>query len=242
MINLSVVGGLMSRAEDGPAGKAASSPGDDLSERQRKIVQAIQDSIEKYGFPPSLREMGDAVKLKSTSAVSYQLAALEAKGVLRRQRGRSRAIELLRPVSSAASAPKDAAVEVLPEETVLVPLIGRIAAGPPMLAEENIEGVFRVPSWLLPGSGKVFLLKIVGESMIGAGIRDGDLVLVRSQPDAENGDIVAARIDEEATVKTLARSPDYVWLVPHNDAYPPIPGDGATILGKIVSVLRKVEQ
>jgi repressor LexA len=229
----------MSRAEDGPAGKPEPSPGDDLTERQRKIVHAIQDSIEKRGFPPSLREIGDAVKLKSTSAVSHQLAALEARGVLRRDPGRSRAIELLQP--SAASAPEDAAVEVLAQEIVLVPLIGRIAAGPPMLAEENIEGIFRVPSWLLPGSGRVFLLKVVGDSMIGAWIRDSDLVLVRSQPDAENGDIVAAMIDGEATVKTLSRSANHVWLMPHNQTYPPIPGDDAIIIGKVVCVLRKVE-
>jgi repressor LexA len=231
----------MSRADGGPAGRPEPSPEDDLTERQLNIVQAIRDTIEKRGFPPSLREIGDAVRLKSTSAVSHQLAALEAKGVLRRDPGRSRAIELLLPALAAVSAPEDAAVEVLAEDTVLVPLMGPIAAGPPILAEENIEGMFRVPSWLLPGSGRVFLLRITGDSMIGAGIRDGDLVLVRSQPDAENGDIVAAMIDHEATVKTLTRSPDYVWLVPHNPAYPPIPGDGATILGKIVSVLRKVE-
>jgi repressor LexA len=231
----------MSRADDGPAGQPEPSPEDDLTERQLNIVQAIRDTIEKRGFPPSLREIGDAVQLKSTSAVSHQLAALEAKGVLRRDPGRSRAIELLPPALAAVSAPEDAAVEVLAEDTVLVPLMGPIAAGPPILAEDNIEGMFRVPSWLLPGSGRVFLLRITGDSMIGVGIRDGDLVLVRSQPDAENGDIVAAMIDQEATVKTLTRSPDYVWLVPHNPAYPPIPGDGATILGKIVSVLRKVE-
>jgi repressor LexA len=203
-------------------------------------VQAIQGSIEKRGFPPSLREIGDAVKLKSTSAVSHQLSVLEAKGVLRRQPGRSRAIELLQP--SAASAPDDAAVEVLAQEIVLVPLMGRIAAGPPMLAEENIEDRFPVPSWQLPGSGKVFLLKIVGDSMIGAGIKNGDLVLIRNQPDAENGDIVAAMIDDEATVKTLTRSAGHVWLMPHNPAYTPIPGDDAIIIGKVVSVLRKVEQ
>ena len=230
----------MSRAEDGSAGKPEPSPGDDLTERQRKIVQAIQDAIEKHGFPPSLREIGNAVKLKSTSAVSHQLAVMEAKGVLRRQPGRSRAIELLQ--FSAASAPEDAAAEVLAQETVLVPLMGRIAAGPPMLAEENIEGRFPVPSWQLPGSGRVFLLRIVGDSMIGAGIRDGDFVLVRNQPDAENGDIVAAMIDGEATVKTLQLTTDHVWLMPHNLAYTPIAGDDATILGKVVSVLRKVEQ
>lgn len=229
----------MSRAEDGQSGQPEPSPGHDLTERQRRIVQAIQDSIEKRGFPPSLREMGDAVKLRSTSAVSHQLSVLEAKGVLRRDPGRSRAIELLQ--SSAASAPEDAAVEVLAQETVLVPLMGRIAAGPPMLAEENIEGKFPVPSWQLPGSGKVFLLKIVGDSMIGAGIKNGDFVLVRSQPDAENGDIVAAMIDGEATVKTLQLTTGHVWLMPHNLAYTPIAGDDAIIIGKVVSVLRKVE-
>jgi repressor LexA len=223
-------------------GQPEPGPEYDLTERQRKVVQVIRDSIERCGFPPSLREIGDAVELKSTSAVSHQLAALESKGVLRRQPGRSRAIELLPPAQTAASTPKDAAVDVLAQEIVLVPLMGRIAAGPPMLAEENIEGKFPVPSWQLPGSGKVFLLKIVGDSMIGAGIKNGDLVLVRNQPDAENGDIVAAMIDDEATVKTLTRSAGHVWLMPHNQAYTPIPGDDAIIIGKVVSVLRKIER
>jgi repressor LexA len=231
---------MSSTAEDVHPGQPEPSPEDDLTERQRKVVHAIRDSIEKCGFPPSLREIGDAVELKSTSAVSHQLSVLETKGVLRRQPGRSRAIELLQP--SAASTPEDAAVEVLAQEIVLVPLMGRIAAGPPMLAEENVEDTFPVPSWLLPGSGRVFLLKIVGDSMIGAGIRNEDLVLVRSQPGAENGDIVAAMIDDEATVKTLTRSAGHVWLMPHNQAYTPIPGDDAIILGKVVSVFRKVGQ
>jgi len=234
---------MSSTAEDVHPGQPEPSSEDDLTERQRKVVQAIRGSIEKRGFPPSYREIRDAAELKSISAVSHQLAGLEAKGVLRREPGRPRAIELLQPAPYAASAPENAAVEVLlgQDDTVLVPLIGRIAAGPPMLAEENIEATFPVPRWLLPGSGRVFLLKIVGDSMIGAGIRDGDLVLVRNQPNAENGDIVAAMIDDEATVKTLTRSASHVWLMPHNQAYLPIPGDDAIIIGKIFSVLRKVE-
>jgi repressor LexA len=190
----------MSRAEDGQAGQSKPNPEDDLTGRQRKIVHAIRDSIEKRGFPPSLREIGEAVGLKSISAVSHQLATLETKGVLHHDPGLPRAIELLQPAPSATGAPEDAAVEVLAQGTVVVPLIGRIAAGPPIPVEENIEDVFPVPSWLLPASGRVFLLRIVGDAMIGAGIRDGDFVLVRNQPDAENGDIVAAMIDGEATV------------------------------------------
>ena len=227
----------------GPHDAAVGQPGTVYHDDRSRIVgqrQSEEDDEEERGEECLYR---DAAELKSISAVSHQLAGLEAKGVLRREPGRPRAIELLQPAPYAASAPENAAVEVLlgQDDTVLVPLIGRIAAGPPMLAEENIEATFPVPRWLLPGSGRVFLLKIVGDSMIGAGIRDGDLVLVRNQPDAENGDIVAAMIDDEATVKTLTRSASHVWLMPHNQAYLPIPGDDAIIIGKIFSVLRKVE-
>jgi repressor LexA len=129
---------------------------------------------------------------------------------------------------------------VLPHDTLLVPLIGRIAAGPPILAEENFQDLILLPSWLVP-SRELFLLHVVGDSMIGAGIADGDLVVVRDQQAADNSDIVAAMTDGEATVKTLSLASGHVWLMPHNLAYMPIPGDDAIILGKIVSVLRKVE-
>ncbi len=232
---------MSSAAEDGPPGQREPSPEDALTSRQRKITQAIRDSLDHRGYPPSLREMGKAAGLKSTSAVSHQLSVLEAKGVLRRDYGRPRALEILLPARSTAKASDDAAINVLPQDTVPVPLIGRIAAGPPILAEENTEDIVPLPSWLVPRSGKLFLLKVVGDSMIGAAIADGDLVVVRDQQVAENGDIVAAMIDGEATVKTLKLATGHVWLMPHNLAYTPIPGDEATILGKVVSVLRKVE-
>ena len=232
---------MSSTAEDRPVAQRKPRPPDALSSRQRKILRAIHDSIEQRGYPPSLREIRDAVGLESISAVSYQLSVLEAKGVLRRDPGLPRAIEILRPARSTAEAPKDASVTVLPQDTVLVPLIGRIAAGPPILAEENFEDFIPLPRWLVPRTGELFLLRVVGDSMIGAAITDGDLVLVRDQQVAENGDTVVAMIDGEATVKTLQLGAGHVWLMPHNLAYTPIPGDDAIILGKVVSVLRKVE-
>ena len=231
---------MSSTANDRPPARRKPRPGNALSARQRKIVQAIRGSIEHRGYPPSLREIRDAAGLKSISAVAHQLSALEAKGVLRRDPGRSRAMEVLLPARPTAGAPGDAA-SVPPQDTVLVPLIGRIAAGPPILAEENFEDLILLPGWLVPRSGELFVLRVVGDSMIGAGIADGDLVVVRDQQVAENGDIVAAMIDGEATVKTLSLASGHVWLMPHNLAYMPIPGDDAIILGKIVSVLRKVE-
>jgi repressor LexA len=231
-----------STAEERPPAQRKPRPREALSSRQRKILQAIRDSIEQRGYPPSLREIRDAVGLDSISAVSYQLSVLEAKGVLRRDPGLPRAIEILRPARASAQAPKDATVTVLPQDAVLVPLIGRIAAGPPILAEENFEDFIPLPRWLVPRTGELFLLRVVGDSMIGAAITDGDLVLVRDQQVAENGDIVAAMIDGEATVKKLSVASGHVWLLPHNQAYAPIPGDEAIILGKVVSVLRKVEQ
>ena len=226
---------MRSTAEDRRPAQRKSRPRNALSARQRKIVRAIRASIEQRGYPPSLREIGDAVGLDSISAVSYQLSVLETKGVLRRDPGRPRAIEVLRPARSTA------AVTVLPQDTVLVPLIGRIAAGPPILAEENFEDLVLLPSWLVPRTGDLYLLRVVGDSMIGAAIADGDLVLVRDQQVADNGDIVAAMIDGEATVKTLKLTTGHVWLMPHNLAHTPIPGDDVIILGKVVSVLRKVE-
>ena len=234
-------GPMSSAAEDKHPAQGKPRPRDSLSSRQRKVVRAIRDSIEQRGYPPSLREIGDAAGLKSISAVSHQLSTLETKGVLRRDPGRPRALEILRPPGSTAKASKDAAINSVTQDTVLVPLIGRIAAGPPILAEENIEDIVPLPSWLVPRSGDLFLLRVVGDSMVGAAVADGDLVLVRDQQVAENGDIVAAMIDGEATVKTLKLATHHVWLMPHNPAYTPIPGDEAIILGKVVSVLRKVE-
>jgi len=130
-------------------------------------------------------------------------------------------------------------MDIASQEAVYVPMVGRIAAGGPILAEESIEDIFPLPRQIV-GEGTLFMLRVVGDSMINAAIADGDWVVVRQQPKAENGEIVAAMIDGEATVKTFKRSDDHVWLMPHNPAYTPIPGNDATILGKVVTVLRKV--
>lgn len=232
---------MSSASEDGYPSQRELPQEDALTSRQRRIVQAIRESLDHRGYPPSLREMGEAAGLKSTSAVSHQLSVLEAKGVLHRDPGRPRALEILLPARSIAKAFDDVTINLLPRDIVPVPLIGRIAAGPPILAEENIEDIVPLPNWLIPRSGELFLLRVVGDSMIGAAIADGDLVVVRDQQVAENGDIVAAMIEGEATVKTLEMATGHVWLMPHNPAYTPIPGDEATIVGKVVAVLRKIE-
>ncbi len=215
-----------------------------LTWRQRKVLQVIRDSVQRRGYPPSMREIGEAVGLTSTSSVSYQLSTLQSKGYLRRDAGRPRTVEVRLPghpaVRPEAEEPEEAAVlDIASQDAAYVPLIGRIAAGGPILAEEAIEDIFPLPKQLV-GNGTLFLLKVVGDSMINAAIADGDWVVVRQQAVADNGDIVAAMIDGEATVKTFKRADDHIWLMPHNPIYTPIPGDHATILGKIVAVLRRV--
>ena len=206
-----------------------------LTERQRRVIEVIRDSVQRRGYPPSMREIGQAVGLSSTSSVAHQLMALERKGFLRRDPHRPRAyevrgVEVARPeVTERPSRPS----------TSYVPLVGRIAAGGPILAEQSVEDVFPLPRQLV-GDGELFALKVTGDSMIEAAIMDGDWVTVRRQPVAENGDIVAAMIDGEATVKRLKREDGHIWLMPHNAAYQPIPGDSATILGKVVAVLRRI--
>jgi repressor LexA len=187
-----------------------------------------------------MREIGDAVGLTSPSSVSHQLRTLESKGYLRRAANQSRAIEVRLPENSASTVSFAAAsAEGEQVSAALVPLVGRIAAGGPVLAEEAVEDVFALPKQLV-GEGELFMLKVVGDSMIDAAICDGDWVVVRQQPVADNGDIVAALLDGEATVKTFKRSDGHVWLMPHNPAYTPILGDDATVMGKVVSVLRRV--
>ena len=216
-----------------------------LTWRQRKVLQVIRESVQQRGYPPSMREIGEAVGLTSTSSVSYQLSTLQSKGYLRRDAGRPRTVEVRLPghpaIRPEAEEPEAArpALDIASQDAAYVPWIGRIAAGGPILAEEAIEDIFPLPKQLV-GNGTLFLLKVTGDSMINAAITDEDWVVVRQQPDAENGDIVAAMLDGEATVKTLKRSDSHVWLMPHNPAYTPIPGDDATILGKVVAVLRRV--
>jgi repressor LexA len=218
-------------------------PGHVLTWRQRKVLQVIRDSVQRRGYPPSMREIGEAVGLTSTSSVSYQLSTLQAKGYLRRDAGRPRTVEVRLPghpaVRPEREADDDSPMDIASQEAAYVPLIGRIAAGGPILAEEAIEDIFPLPRQIV-GEGNLFLLKVVGDSMINAAIADGDWVVVRQQPVAENGDIVAAMLEGEATVKTFKRASDHIWLMPHNPAYAPIPGDDAEILGKVVAVLRRI--
>jgi repressor LexA len=269
----------VSSLPDGPADSHGLTP------RQRRILEFIRDAVEARGYPPSIREMGDAVGLASSSSVAHQLKMLEQKGFLRRDPNRPRALEVLLPhqglptaetrerqVPSTTGAGQGGsrAPEVLVrppfgerlvtagpiptpptqpfDETgmgdaypapVHVPVIGRIAAGAPILAEERVEDVFALPRQLV-GEGTMFLLQVSGDSMIDAAICDGDWVVVRQQPTADNGDIVAAMLDTEATVKTFRRTEGHVWLIPHNAAFEPIDGNEATILGKVVAVLRRL--
>ncbi|CAA0098498.1 LexA repressor [Mycolicibacterium vanbaalenii] len=211
-----------------------------LTERQRTILDVIRASVTTRGYPPSIREIGDAVGLTSTSSVAHQLRTLERKGFLRRDANRPRAVDVRSPEDSAPPIVTTdvSGSDALPEPT-FVPVLGRIAAGGPILAEEAVEDVFPLPRELV-GEGSLFLLKVVGESMIDAAICDGDWVVVRQQSDADNGDIVAAMIDGEATVKTLKRTRGQVWLMPHNPAFDPIPGNDAAVLGKVVTVIRKI--
>ena len=226
-------------------------PGQDdasgLTPRQRRILEFIQQAVETRGYPPSIREMGDAVGLASSSSVSHQLKALESKGFLRRDPNRPRALEVILPERQQASTDVELGTNQ-PDSTdildafpaaVQVPVLGRIAAGAPILADQQVEHVLPLPRELV-GEGTLFSLEVRGDSMVEAAICDGDYVVVRQQPTANNGEIVAALLDGEATVKTLRRTPDQVWLLPHNPAYQPIDATGATILGKVVAVLRRL--
>ncbi|WP_395306986.1 transcriptional repressor LexA [Mycobacterium sp. AMU20-3851] len=216
-----------------------------LTERQRTILEVIRTSVTERGYPPSIREIGDAVGLTSTSSVAHQLRTLERKGYLRRDPNRPRAVDVRGADDNVAPnnvtpivATEVAGSDALPEPT-FVPVLGRIAAGGPILAEQAVEEVFPLPRELV-GEGSLFLLKVVGESMIDAAICDGDWVVIRQQNVAENGDMVAAMIDGEATVKTFKRTKGQVWLMPHNPAFDPIDGNDAQVLGKVVTVIRKV--
>src|ERR1700757_2649396 len=212
-----------------------------LTERQRTILNVIRASVTSRGYPPSIREIGDAVGLTSTSSVAHQLRTLERKGYLRRDPNRPRAVDV-RGTDDIPAGPSAltevAGSDALPEPT-FVPVLGRIAAGGPILPEEAVAEVFPLPRELV-GEGTLFLLKVVGDSMVEAAICDGDWVVVRKQHVADNGDIVAAMIDGEATVKTFKRAGGQLWLMPHNPAFDPIPGNDATVLGKVVTVIRKI--
>lgn len=237
-----------------------------LTKRQVAIVRAVTESIEKSGYPPTMREIGALVGLSSTSSVKHQLEVLEKKGALRRDPHLPRALEILvepdpvtgeiRWATDSCAEPQTLQTEADPindstagqviegdfmvsESAVNVPLVGQIAAGNPILAQQAPEDLLPLPANLV-GGGDLFALTVRGDSMIEAAICDGDIVVVRQQNNAENGEIVAALLDEEATVKTLQKREGKVWLLPQNPAYEPIDGTRCTILGKVVTVMRSL--
>lgn len=214
-----------------------------LTDRQQRIVAAIRTHLDTRGYPPSMREIGTAVGLASTSSVAHQLQALERKGALRKDPHRPRAYVPTGPTPETGPDDFPAAADAPPgvgdSNAIHVPLVGRIAAGTPIVAEQHVDDVLVLPRQVV-GSGDLFVLTVTGESMIDAHIADGDHVVVRAQPSAESGDIVAAMIDGDATVKRLKRDGTDVWLLPANDSYQPIWGNEATILGKVVAVLRSL--
>lgn len=228
-----------------------------LTERQRRIVDMIQISLSQRSYPPSMREIGDAVGLASLSSVTHQLTRLQELGYLRRDPGKPRAMEVIRD-SSGRLLTEELVSEDTAEETgdstvvnldayrseadsrtADVPVVGRIAAGGPILAEQQVEDVMPLPRQLT-GEGELFMLQVRGDSMIDAGIFEDDWVVVRRQQDADNGDIVAALLEDEATVKVLKRRDGHQWLLPQNSLYEPILGDEASIMGKVVTVLRSL--
>ena len=209
----------------------------DLTARQQRILEFIRSWVERYGYPPSVREIGEAVGLVSPSSVAYQLKVLEGKGYLRRDPNRPRAVDV-RPPSELITEDEEAVRSARPAPA-FVPVLGRIAAGGPILAEQAVEDVFPLPRELV-GEGTLFLLQVKGDAMLDAAICDGDWVVVRQQPTANNGEIVAAMLDGEATVKTYRRRDGHVWLMPQNPAFEPIAGDEATIMGRVVAVLRRI--
>lgn len=202
-----------------------------LSEKQTAVLQCIQRSVLSRGYPPSYREIGDAVGLASLSSVTHHLGQLELAGAIRRDPAKPRAIEILVDVPL-GDYPE-------PDRTTVVPMVGRIAAGIPITAEEQVEEVLPLPRKLV-GGGDLFMLKVTGDSMIDAAICDGDWVVIRQQATAENGDIVAAMLDGEATIKVFRQRDGHTWLLPRNTAFEPILGDEAEVLGKLVAVLRAV--
>jgi len=212
-----------------------------LSDKQRAILGFIQSSVASRGYPPSMREIGEAVGLSSLSSVAHQLGQLELSGYLRRDPNRPRALEVLIDLEPDTTITIESPVSTSPSvgDAAMVPLVGRIAAGIPITADQMVEEVVPLPRQLV-GKGDLFMLTVVGDSMIDAAICDGDWVVVRQQNTAENGEIVAAMLDNEATVKVFKQRDGHTWLLPRNSAYEPILGDQATILGKVVSVMRKV--
>jgi repressor LexA len=216
----------MAKKDSPTTGKA------ELTARQITILDFIKTATESQGYAPSMREIGEAAGLNSPASVKYQLDILEEKGLIRRDAERGRAMEVILPDHlSGESAHTD--------KTRFIPLVGSIAAGVPITADQQVEETLPLPESLV-GNGDLFMLKVKGESMINAAICDGDYVVIRQQKDANNGDIVAAMIDGEATVKTFSRKGGHIWLLPANDDFAPIDGDNCEVLGKVTAVLRSL--
>ena len=201
-----------------------------LTPKQQRIYDFIQAFAAQHGYPPSVREIGAAVGLKSPSTVHFHLKGLEEAGVIVKAEGKTRAITLAAPAGRAVGE------EASPQENQ-IPVVGNVAAGSPILAEECIEDYLTFDTQ--GKAGEFFALKVRGESMLNAGILPGDLVVVHRQPEANSGEIVVALFEDEATVKTLRRRDGKVWLMPANDDYEPIDGTHAQIVGKVVAVVRR---
>ena len=210
----------------------SSSSKPELTTRQVTILDFIKTSTESQGYAPSMREIGEAAGLNSPASVKYQLDILEEKGFIRRDADRGRAMEVVLPDSMTGEGAHT-------DKTRFIPLVGSIAAGVPITADQQVEETFPLPESLV-GKGDLFMLKVKGESMINAAICDGDYVVIRQQKDANNGDIVAAMIDGEATVKTFSRKSGHIWLLPANDDFAPIDGDQCEVLGIVTAVLRSL--
>ena len=207
----------------------------ELTDRQRKILDVVNSHVEAHGYPPTVREIGQAVGLTSPSTVHAHLAKLESAGLIRRDATKPRALEVIRGGRDTARTTQSRA----PERATVLPLVGEVAAGSPVVAEDRVEDYLTVPDQLSGGGD--FVLTVRGESMVNAGILPGDLVVVRKQPDARNGEIVVALVgDEDATVKRFFRERGRVRLQPENDHMEPMYPDQVSILGKVTAVLRRV--
>lgn len=214
-----------------------------LTPRRQKILDCIRDSAERRGYPPSMREIADEVGLKSTSAVSYQLKTLQQMGHLTREAKMPRTIAEKPPRHRARRDRPDPAAPAPsgtgPRNMTSVPLFEQIAAGAPVPANPEPEGSMQLPAEMA-GSGTLFAVTVAGDSMVNANIFDGDYVIVRQQDTAHDGDIVAALIEDEATVKTFRRANGHVWLMPQNPSYKPIPGDQCGLMGKVVATVHRI--
>lgn len=207
--------------------------GNQISEKQYQIFKFIVDTIKNIGYPPSVREIAKAVSLSSSATVHSHLKKLEELGYIRRSKGSSRAIEIL----NSAYKPQDNTSNL--NNVILIPIVGNVAAGTPILAQENIEEYFPVSSDFIKDSSDVFMLKVKGDSMINAGILDRDYIIVRKQEIARNGEIIVALLEDEATVKRFLKTDKAIKLIPENDFMKPIVVEDVRIVGKVIGVIRK---